>query len=96
MGVLLKTPVTDLGEMEDALDDAEDMFDAAADLGLDTVTSPLDLVYHALVPIPAVGKVAGLRGVLPEDVGLTLVGRVAPDFGFLTMSIFQSLNESEE
>ena len=85
MGVLFETPVADLGEMKDAFDDAKDVLDAAADLGLDTVTSALDLVYDALVPIAAVGEVPRLRGVLPEDIGLTLVGRVAPDFGFLAM-----------
>ena len=85
VGVLFETPVADLGEMKDAFDDAKDVLDAAADLGLDTVTSALDLVYDALVPIAAAGEVLRLRGVLPEDIGLTLVGRVAPDFGFLAM-----------
>ena len=67
MGVLFETPVADLGEMEDALDDAKDVLDAAADLGLDTVTSALDLVYDALVPIAAVREVTGLRGRVVED-----------------------------
>ena len=61
------------------------MLDPAADLGLDTVTSLLDLVYDALVPIPAVGEVAGLGGVLPEDIGLTLIGRVAPHSGLFAV-----------
>ena len=34
MGVLFETPVADLGEMKDAFDDAKDVLDAAADLGL--------------------------------------------------------------
>ena len=85
MGILLKTSIADLGEMEDAFDHPEDVLDAAADLGLDTVTSALNLVYHAFVPIPAVGEVARLRGVLPEDIGLTLVGRVAPYSGLAAM-----------
>ena len=37
MGVLLKTPVANLGEMKDALDDAKDVLDAAADLGLHAI-----------------------------------------------------------
>ena len=67
MGILLKASITDLGEMEDAPDDAEDMLHATADLGLDTVTSALDLVYDALVPIAAVREVTGLRGRVVED-----------------------------
>ena len=57
MGVLLETSVADLGEMERAFDDAEGMLHAAADLGLDTITGALDLVYDALVPSAAVREV---------------------------------------
>ena len=85
MGVLLKTPVADLGETEDAFDDAEGVLHAAADLRLHAVTSALNLVYDALVPSAAVGEVAGLGGVLPEDFGLALIGRVAPHPGLLPM-----------
>ena len=85
VGVLLKTPVADIGEMEHAFDDAEGVLDAAANVGLDTVTSALNLVHHAFVPIPAAGEVAGLRGVLPEDIGLALIGRIAPHPGLLAM-----------
>ncbi len=51
MGVFLKTPIADLHEAEHTFDDVEGMFDAAADWGLDTVTSPFDLVYDAPVPV---------------------------------------------
>ena len=85
MGVLLETPVADLGEMEHALDDAEGVLHAAADLGLDTVAGALGLIHDALVTIAAVGEVAGLGGVLPEDFGLALIGRVAPHPGLLPM-----------
>ncbi len=85
MGILLKTPVADLGELEHAFEDAEDMLDPAADLGLDTVTSPLDLVYHALVSIVAVREVAGLQRLRPDHRLLTLVGRVAPHSGLFAM-----------
>ncbi len=62
MSMLLKAPGADLGDVEDALDDAEGMLDAAADLGLDdTVRGPLDFVSDALVAIAAVGEAAGLR-----------------------------------
>ena len=43
--------------MEHAFDDAEGVLHAAADLGLDTITGAFDLVYDALVPSAAVGKV---------------------------------------
>ena len=85
VGVLLETSVADRGEMEHAFDDAEGVLDAAANVGLDTVTSALNLVHHAFVPIPAAGEVAGLRGVLPEDIGLALIGRIAPHPGLLAM-----------
>ena len=67
--------------MEHAFDDAEGVLHAAADLGLDTITGALGLVYDALVPIAAVGEVAGLRGVLPEDVGLAADKRSHPTLG---------------
>jgi hypothetical protein len=85
MGVLLETSVADLGEMEHAFDDAEGVLHAAADLGLDTVTSALNLVYDALVPSAAVGEVLCLGGVWPEDIGLALIGRVTPHPGLLAV-----------
>ena len=75
----------DLGELEHAFEDAEDVLDATADLGLDTVTSALDLVYDALISIVAVREAAGLGDVLPEDIGLTLIGRVAPYSGLFAV-----------
>ena len=85
MGVLLKTPVANLGEMEDALDDAKDVLDAAADLGLHAILGALHLVYDPLIPIAAAGEVTGLRGVLSKDIGLTLIRRVTPYPGLVAM-----------
>ena len=85
MGVLLKTPVANLGEMKDALDDAKDVLDAAADLGLHAILGALHLVYDALVPIAAVCEVTGLRGVLSKTIGLALIRRVTPYPGLFAM-----------
>ena len=85
MGVLLKTPVANLGEMKDALDDAKDVLDAAADLGLHAILGALHLVYDALVPIAAVREVTGLRGVLSKTIGLALIRRVTPYPGLFAM-----------
>lgn len=68
-----KPPVADLGEREHACDDTEDMRHATADLGPDTVTGTPDLVYDALIPVAAMGEVAGLGGVFLEDIGLALI-----------------------
>ena len=70
MGVLLKTTVTDLGEVEEALDDPEGVLDAAAGLGLYAVAGTLGLVDDALVASAAIREVTGLRGVFLEDIGL--------------------------
>ena len=85
MGVLLKTTVTDLGEVEEALDDPEGVLDAAAGLGLYAVAGTLGLVDDALVASAAIREVTGLRGVFLEDIGLTLVGGVSPDLGLPAM-----------
>ena len=85
MGILLKTSIADLGEMEDAFDHPEDVLDAAADLGLHAILGALHLVYDALVPIAAVREVAGLGGLRPDHRFLTLVGRIAPDLGLFAM-----------
>ena len=85
VGILLKASITDLGEMEDAFDHPEDVLDAAADLGLHAILGALDLVYDALVPIAAVSEVTGLGGVLPENIGLALIRRVAPHPGLVAM-----------
>ena len=61
------------------------MLDAAADLGLDTVTGALDLVYDALVSIAAAGEVTGLWGVLSKTIGLALIRRVTPYPGLFAM-----------
>jgi hypothetical protein len=66
MGVFCETPIANLSEVKYALNDAEGVLDAAADLGLDTVTGAFGLIYDALVPIAAVGEVAGLRGLRPD------------------------------
>ena len=85
MGVLLKAPVADLGEREHAFDDAEGVLEAAANLRLDTVTGVLRLIHDALVPIAAVREIMGLGGVLPKNIGLALIRRVAPDLGLFAM-----------
>ncbi len=54
--------------MKHAFDDAEDMLDASADLGLQAVLGALDLVHDTFVPIAAVREVLGLGGVLAEDI----------------------------
>ena len=71
--------------MEHAFDDAEGVLHAAAGLGLDTITGAFDLVYDAFVPSAAVGEVAGLGSVWPEDIGLALIGRVTPHPGLLAV-----------
>ena len=85
MGVLLKTPVADLGEMEHAFDDAEYVFNPATNVGLETILGALDLVYDALVPITAVREAAGLRRLRPDHRLLTLLGRVTPDLGLFAV-----------
>ena len=85
VGILLKASITDLGEMEDALNDAEDMFDAAADLGLHAILGALRLIHDPLIPIAAVREGPRLGGVLPKDIGLALIRRVTPHPGLVAM-----------
>ena len=85
MRILLKAPIADLYEAEYPFDDAEDVFNPATNVGLETILGPLDLVYDALVPITAVREVAGLRRLRSDQRLLTLVGRVAPHSGLVAM-----------
>ena len=71
--------------MEDAFDDAKDVLDAAADLGLHAILGALRLIHDPFIPIAAVREVTGLRGVLPEDIGLALIRRVTPHPGLFAM-----------
>lgn len=75
MSVLLKTPVTYLGEVEHALDDAEGRLEATLNLGLATVTGARGLVYDPLVAGAAIRKAVGLGELCPNYRSLTLVGR---------------------
>ena len=85
MGVLFETPVADLGEMKDAFDDAKDVLDAAADLGLHAILGALHLVYDPLIPIAAVREVTRLRRLRPDHRILTLIRRVTPYPGLVAM-----------
>ncbi len=55
MGVLLKTAVADLGEVEHAFDDPEGVLNPTTNVGLHAILGALHLVYDPLVPIAAVG-----------------------------------------
>jgi hypothetical protein len=55
MGVLLKTAVADLGEVEHAFDDPEGVLNPTTNVGLHAILGALHLVYGPLVPIAAVG-----------------------------------------
>ena len=61
------------------------MLHATADLGLDTVTSALALVYGALVPVATVREVLNLGGVLPKNICLAMIRRVALHPGLFAM-----------
>ena len=73
MGVLLKTPIADLYEAEYPFDDAEDVFNPATNVGLETILGALDLVYDALIPSAAIREITRLRRLRPDHRFLTLI-----------------------
>ena len=79
--VLRQSPVADLLEAEDPLDHPDRVFDLrantrlVANLGFDALVDPL------AATVSAVGAVAGARGDRADDIGMPLVGLIAPDAG---------------
>ena len=78
MGILLQSAVTDLGEAEHPLDDADGVLDLGPYLRLGPVLRPLGLVHHTAMAIAAVGEVLCIRRVFLDHGGLAPVRLIAP------------------
>jgi hypothetical protein len=85
VGVLIEPFVAGLGEAEDPLDDQERMLDFGPDARFGLVLRPLNFVDLAFASVAAVGHILCVRCTFPNGVTLTLVSRVAPDLGLVTV-----------
>lgn len=85
MRVLRQAFVARLREPEDSLDDQKRVFDLRPHARLRLVLRPLDFVHHPFAPVATICHVLGRRSVRSDDGSLTLIGRVAPQFGFVPM-----------
>lgn len=64
MGILLKTPVADLGGAKDRLDKPKDAFDPSANTGLDSVLGAFRRTDYALVSGTVIRQIPGLGRLL--------------------------------
>ncbi len=79
--VLGQTAIADFGEAEAQLHHAEDMLDPRPRSGLLAVLFAYLGVAGFLGAIASIVPVYSLRSTLPDDLGLALIGLVAPHLG---------------
>ena len=85
VSVLCQPTITNFGPAEDALDHQERMFDLRPNLRLRAVPGPLRLAQRAMAMGFGLDETLGLGRVLPNDVALPAVGRIAPHPRLLAM-----------
>src|SRR5665213_2232114 len=76
---VLRQPATsDLGELEQPLDDPEGVLNRGANLGLDPVLGPLNLIDPTSEAILLVDKISTPWGALADQFAVSAVGLIAP------------------
>ena len=78
VSVLCQPTIADFGPAEDALDHQERMFDLRPNLRLRAVAGSLLLSQRPMALRFGLDETLGLGRVLPNDVALPAVGRIAP------------------
>ena len=82
MGVLGQSPVTDMSKAKNPFHDVKGMFDLRPYLGLDAVARPLGLTQGVAAHRFLLDELPGLGGGFPNDLPLSLVGRIPPNLPF--------------
>jgi len=85
MRILIEPFVACPGEAEDPLDDQKRMLDFGPHARFRLVLRALEFVDLALTSVATVGHVLCVRCTFSDGVTLTLVGRIAPDLGFVAV-----------
>lgn len=78
MQVLGQNTVACLAKAEDVLDHTEHVLDLGAHPRSVAVLRLFHFIDSAVVPLPLVGEVLGVRRVFVDDIGLTLMALVTP------------------